>query len=359
MDKKREYIKLVFIGALIVVITVLHYGAIRGHLGLHILHRELYFIPILLASFWFGLKFGLATSMVVSLMYAPHVFIFDSPHSTLLTVSSQILVFNLVAAVLGWLVDRKKRQQREIVEAENLAVLGRAAVAVGHEMKDILGSLKRMAKQANGLQCTDIDRDFVQEMARLEGVTDTLSSFAAPEHVKMLSTDLNQIISDRVAHHLGDARKGKVDLVAKLDERGCPTRVDLEKIGWVLDNLIRNAMEVSTAGQTVHVSSHRGGSHCSVQVRDEGPGIRPEHLPKIFVPFFTTKAKGTGLALAGCKKIMRDLGGDVQVQSTPGEGATFTLNIPREDSLSTAPEAASRFEARSKEMYGLIRGQGQ
>jgi C4-dicarboxylate-specific signal transduction histidine kinase len=67
-----------------------------------------------------------------------------------------------------------------------------------------------------------------------------------------------------------------------------------------------------------------------VEVQDQGPGIRPEHLPKMFVPFFTTKEKGTGLGLAASKKIMHDLGGDIQVASTGAEGSTFTLTIPRE-----------------------------
>jgi signal transduction histidine kinase len=88
-------------------------------------------------------------------------------------------------------------------------------------------------------------------------------------------------------------------------------------------------MEVSTPGQSITVSSERQSDHCRVEVRDQGPGIRPEHLSKIFVPFFTTKEKGTGLSLAACKKIMRDLGGDIQVASTWGEGATLTLMIPR------------------------------
>ena len=70
--------------------------------------------------------------------------------------------------------------------------------------------------------------------------------------------------------------------------------------------------------------------NCIIEVKDEGPGIRPEHLPKIFTPFFTTKKNGQGLALAGCRKTLRDMGGDIQVDSRLGDGATFTLIIPRD-----------------------------
>jgi signal transduction histidine kinase len=329
MDDQKKIAKIILIIALVVVITVLHYSAVHGHLGLHILHRELYFVPILLASFWFGLKVGLTTSVVISLLYAPHVFVYEDPHGTLLTVASQILVFNLVAMVLGWLADRQRRQQKEIVEAENLALLGRAAVAVGYEMKDMLGALKRTAHQAKGQPASELDRDFELEMARLEGVVDTLSSFAAPERVTMLSTDLNEIIRERVERHLTSARKSNVRLEVQLDEGGCPARVNPEMIGRVLDNLIKNAIEFSAPDQTITVRSQRGGLQSRVEVQDQGVGIRPEHLPKMFEPFFTTRERGTGLGLAACKKIMKDLGGDVQVASTWGHGATFTLIIPR------------------------------
>jgi signal transduction histidine kinase len=331
MGNKSTTVKITIIATLTMVITILHYGAIRGHLGLHILHRELYFIPILLASFWFGLKVGITTAVVISLIYAPHVFIYNDPHGTHLTVISQVLVFNLVAIVLGWLADRQRRQQQEMVEAENLTLLGQAAVAIGYEMKDIVGALKRTThNQKKGLQSAEFDRDFEQELGRLENVVDTLSSFASPERIEMLSTDLNKIISERIEHYQSSASKSEVTLEAQLDERGCPTRVDAGLLGRVLDNLIKNAIEASNPGQTVIVRSHRGGLTCSVEVQDQGPGIRPEHLPKMFVPFFTTKEKGTGLGLAASKKIMHDLGGDIQVASTGAEGSTFTLTIPRE-----------------------------
>jgi signal transduction histidine kinase len=334
MVTKRKTAKITIIAALTVVITILHYGAIQGHLGLHILHRELYFIPILLASFWFGLKVGIATAVVISLIYAPHVFVYDDPHGTILTVISQVLMFNLVAIVLGWLADRQRRQQQEMLEAENLTLLGQAAVAIGYEMKDIVGALKRAAyRREQGLQSTEFGRDFEQELGRLEGVVDTLSSFAPPERVLMLSTDLNKIISERVEHHQARARNSEVSLEADLDERGCPTQVNAEMIGRVLNNLIQNAIEASDPGQTVFIRSNRGGLECRVAVQDQGPGIRPEHLPKMFVPFFTTKENGTGLGLAACKKIMRDLGGDIRVTSTGVEGCTFTLTIPREKEI--------------------------
>lgn len=132
MHIKRKPIRIALIATLVGVITVLHYGIIHGNPELHILHRELYFIPILLASFWFGLRFGLTTSVVVSLIYAPHVLLYNDPHSTGLTVSSHILVFNLVAIVLGWLVDREKGQRQEVLAKQAAEAYSKA---LEHELE--------------------------------------------------------------------------------------------------------------------------------------------------------------------------------------------------------------------------------
>ena len=78
IDNMLKPAKIGLIVFLIAVVTILHYSTIHGKLGLHIPHRELYFIPILLASYWFGLSFGLVTSLAVSLVYTPHVFIHDT-----------------------------------------------------------------------------------------------------------------------------------------------------------------------------------------------------------------------------------------------------------------------------------------
>jgi C4-dicarboxylate-specific signal transduction histidine kinase len=245
-------------------------------------------------------------------------------------VGSQIFVFNLTACILGWLSDQERRRQQEVLAAENLAVLGRAAAAVGHEMAELVAALKRSVREEGGRQCTQVDRDFQEEMARLERSVAILSSFASKEAVPAFSRDLNEVVRDRIGHLQEAARRAGVTLSATLDERSCPLQVNPERIAWVLDNVLKNAIEVSKPGQAISVRTQRTGVECRIEVEDQGLGIRPEHLPKIFTPFFTTKEKGSGLALAGCKKIVRDLGGDILATSTWGKGATFVLTIPRE-----------------------------
>jgi len=109
--------KIISIVLLTVVISIFHYSAIQGNMQLHMLHKELYFFPILMAAFWFGLKIGVLTSIVVSVIYTPQIFLYGDINNAWVTVLSQLLIFNLVSIILGLMVDRerKKRKERDFI----------------------------------------------------------------------------------------------------------------------------------------------------------------------------------------------------------------------------------------------------
>jgi signal transduction histidine kinase len=329
MDAMKKTAQIALIVILISAVTVLHYRMAHGTLGAHIAHRELYFIPILLSSLWFGLKYGLATSLAVSLVYAPQVFGSGETRSDLWPVVFQVLVFNLVALLVGFLVERGRRQQEKMFAIEKSAALDRAATAVGQELKDLLGSLKTIASLAARSEHTELKQDVTKELVRIEQLVDILFSFKTAGPLQLFSHDLNDIIRKRLRSHRAIAGKNGVSFKADLDAEGCPVRVDTEAIGRMLDRIIQNALEVSTPGQAIHIRSTRRGDRCEVTIADEGPGIKPEHLSKIFKPFFTTKEKGDGLALSSSQKALRDMGGEIHVNSQYGKGATFTVTVPR------------------------------
>jgi two-component system sensor kinase FixL len=161
-------------------------------------------------------------------------------------------------------------------------------------------------------------------------IVEVLTSFISHDRNDLLSCDINEVIRKQVDLHRHMLQKAGVSLKVDTDETGCPTMVNPDKIEWIINNLIQNAAEVSSPGKSIFIQSSREDEHCMIEVKDEGPGIHPEHLPKIFTPFFTTKEKGQGLALAGSKKILRDMGGDIRASSRLGDGATFVITIPRD-----------------------------
>ena len=332
METLKRSTKIGLIAVLIVIVTILHYSSAHGGLGAHIAHRELYFIPILLCSFWLGLKPGIATSAAISVIYAPHVFSSSATDSNRWSVIFQILMFNVVALILGYLVERGKRQQEQMIASEKSAALGLAATAIGHEMKDLLNALKSISSQTLKPEYAEVNRDFEKELARLEQMVDIISTFKSAEPLRLFSHDLNAIIKERIKHHIAVASKNGVTIKTHLDDKGCPAQVDPESLRRVFDRIIQNALEASSRGQTIHIQSRRKGDHCEAAITDEGPGISSENLQKIFKPFFTTKENRDGLSLSASYKMVKDMGGEIKVQSKYGKGAEFTVIIPREDS---------------------------
>jgi signal transduction histidine kinase len=311
-------------------IAALHYTPIHPDGEIHIIHRELFTIPILLAGFWFGLKFALAVSICISLIYAPQMLISESAHMGGAAVFTQIVFFNLIAFLVGWMVEQQKKQGEKLILAEKLTVLGRAASAMAYEIKSIVNAIKKLTRDEGNFACTQFDLNFHGELQRLDHLVDNLTSYVPQEEIRALSSDLNQLIRQKIEKNREKFRQAGVAIEGDLDEAGCPSMVDVDKIGWVLDILITNALEFSAPHQKIRIRSSRKGTHCEVLVQDQGDGIKPEHFDKIFKPFFTTKKDGSGLSLASCKKILRDMGGDITVASSVGKGATFTLIVPRE-----------------------------
>jgi signal transduction histidine kinase len=330
MDITKKIAQNVMIALLVLVVTILHYSSDHGGLSEHISHRELYFIPILLSSLWFGLKYGLATSLAISLIYAPQVFGHSEAQGNLWPVVFQIMVFILVALMVGFLVERSRRQQARLYAIEKAAALNRAATAVGYEMKHLHSALKSVADQTARLEGEALSQKLEKEVLRLEQLVDILSSFTTSRSLQLFSYDLNDIIRERIKYHRAVARKNGVSFTTDLDAEGCPSRVDVETIGRVFDRIIQNALEVSAPGKAIHIHSTRKSDRCEVRITDEGPGIKPEHLPQMFKPFFTTKERGDGLALSSSQKLLRDMGGEIQVSSEYGKGAMFTVTVPRE-----------------------------
>jgi signal transduction histidine kinase len=278
----KKNLKIYLVSTLVAIISILHYQALWDEPSVHLIHRELFFVPIVLSSFWFGFRTGMIVAGMVCLIYVPHIFFLADPHTGYLAVGFQVAVFILVGGILGWLSGRKNRQQQEMIQVENITVLGRAAAAVGYEMHDLLSSLRNLSESCIKDAEKDNRRDFEKELARLENMVDVLRSYVPRYRVERISMDLNEIITVRTRHHRPEASKRGVRLETRLDDLGCPSQVKPEQIAWVLDNLIRNALEISEAGKTIRISTHRGGDTCRVNVRDNGPGIAQEHLPKIF-----------------------------------------------------------------------------
>ncbi len=266
--------------------------------------------------------------------------------------------FQAIAAHLGVVMENARlyeaeREQRklleqsqaQLVQSEKLAATGRLAASLAHEINNPLQAIH------NGLQLMlnfpldpDEQLEYVnmanEEVERLIDMVDRILNFARCPQQQMKPANLNDIVKrvlrlvDKYLQH------SRIRLHRDLSPNLPLIAATPSELGQVFLNLIINAVEAMDKTGTLRISSHSDkNGRLSVVFADTGPGIPPEHLDRIFEPFFSTKAQGTGLGLSVSYNIVKRHQGEITVQSEPGQGATFTVWLPRlEQADENSPE---------------------
>ncbi len=317
------------------MISVVHYlylFPVRMSVTRELVNRA-YFFPIILSALWFGLRGGVWAPVIVSLICLPYSIIAMGQHRVYFYDEIlQMLLFILVGVIVGTLKNREQRQRARNEKLEALAALGEALASVAHEMKNILipirGFLRRLRENFSLEEKATSYLDIVDsESAKLEKMTQDMLLFGRFAPLQRKEADVSKLVEDvkRTLHN--EFRGGRVQLICHSE---CRTRasLDADKIRQVLVNLLQNALQASPEGGEVRLSAECNGRALKFVVEDQGVGIPAENLERIFQPFFTTKAKGTGLGLPITQKIVKEHGGQIQVKSTPGNGTRFTLTFP-------------------------------
>jgi signal transduction histidine kinase len=168
-------------------------------------------------------------------------------------------------------------------------------------------------------------------LERTQRLVGDLRDFAAPGEAARRPTDLRRGLASSVQLVRHALRQARIELQLDLDPELPAVEADPRALNQVFLNLLKNAAEaLEGRGGTVWVSARREGDAVWVEIRDDGPGIDPEELPRIFEPFHTTKAagRGTGLGLAISRRIVSEHGGTLEVESSPGAGARFRVRLP-------------------------------
>lgn len=324
-------IKWLLVVVLIISTSYLHL-TMHGHdMSSHILHQELFFVPIILASFWFGLWSGLGVAAIVSLIYFLAFFDVESRSNIDLALYLQIGLYIGVAGLIGKLTNTLHEKQEKILRDEQRASLTKLVSALSFEIKDILHSLAIKHKKNSGEQNTSQELDVAFEIERMERLTDAFDKLIPKDEQPHLSIDLRDVITETKKRFLDKARKTGVTIKTEHEEDSYPSLVFNDSMTLVLDSLMNNALEVSPRGSEIVIKLNKTGAYCSIEVVDHGPGVLPEDVSKLFTPFFSTKPNGLGLGLSSGKKIMREHEGDLLFEHRVGGGAIFKMIIPREN----------------------------
>lgn len=238
---------------------------------------------------------------------------------------------NEMAGALG----ERKKLEEQMERADRMASLGEIAAGVAHEIRNPLTTIRGFVQL--------IDEDFpendsrheftgiiIREVDRLNRIVEELVFYAKPSQSQVIPVDLNQILeySLRLANFKGS--KSTIILQEHYDSHLPLISVDGEQIKQVFLNLIINSRQAVEADGKIGVLTRISADKASVEVviSDNGSGIEPENLKRLFDPFFTTRETGTGLGLAVAQKIVELHGGQIRVESTPGNGSAFSVYLP-------------------------------
>ncbi|MDM0072143.1 ATP-binding protein [Variovorax sp. J31P207] len=258
-----------------------------------------------------------------------------------------LLQAGLIAALLLEHHRRRKAEmalvQRggELAHASRLAIAGELTASIAHEINQPLAAILTNADAAEMILHSEVDRredlqmiltDIRRDDLRASDVIRRLRTLLSNKAIERQSFDLTEIVSDACAILQAEARRREVTLVVRnAATPGCVFG-DPVQIQQVLINLALNAMD-AVAGlpgdrRTIVVSVEPEAGALALTVRDRGPGVAPEHLPKLFDSFFSTKRRGMGLGLSIARTIIEAHGGRIRVDSDPGHGTVFHVLLP-------------------------------
>jgi PAS domain S-box-containing protein len=242
--------------------------------------------------------------------------------------------------------EREKQLQSELNLSGRLASVGELAAGVAHEINNpltgIIGFSERLLRKSSDEKMTTDLKRIHSEAQRAAKVVQNLLTFARQREPRKEPVDVNEILAESLELREYELKQLGIQVVTHFaDLPGISA--DYYQLEQVFVNLIINAEQAITTsgkGNRLNIASGEMDGYIVVTVADNGPGIQPRDLKKVFDPFFTTRGDegGTGLGLSICHGIIEEHGGRISVASEPDEGTTFTISLPLETDADRAAE---------------------
>jgi PAS domain S-box-containing protein len=237
-------------------------------------------------------------------------------------------------------VTERKRMEARLAESQRLAVIGETTAMVGHDLRNPLQAIvstvylakRRLESPLESSREVAVKPGLVEMLETIENeaeymnkIVSDLQDYAAPLKTEPKPVGMEPLVKDTLSK-IRIPRNVKVSF--KVSEPLPTVMIDPAVMRRVFSNLIMNAIQAMPNGGELGIDMYETDEFLFIAFKDTGVGIPERNMGKLFNPFFTTKAKGQGLGLAVCKKLVEAHGGRITVESKLGEGSTFTVKLP-------------------------------
>ncbi|HMS66255.1 MAG TPA: ATP-binding protein [Ignavibacteria bacterium] len=231
-----------------------------------------------------------------------------------------------------------RKLQKELREKENLALIGEVVSSIAHSLSNPLNIISGNADYLM-FDRKESDKDYeelktiLDEATRITKSIRHLLNFSRPMHTEKSDNNLNELVTKVVSDYKFTAANKEIKIKKNLQKNLPLFKFDNSQIEEVISNIVTNAVQAINKEGEILVKTSTEGNKIVIEISDNGKGISKENLPKVFLPFYSTKeyGKGTGLGLAIAKRVVNEHKGDILVESKSGKGTKFRLIFPIEN----------------------------
>ena len=238
-------------------------------------------------------------------------------------------------------ITESRRTEQQTIESERLNALTLLAAGVAHEIGNPLNSLnihlqliEREARKLDGAKGSELQESVEvsrAEVNRLDSIITQFLRAIRPTHPQLRPENVNAIVAEAVRFLAPEIKDRDVVVEQELRSDLPLLELDRDQMKQAFYNVIKNSFEAMKTRGILRIRTDMDDSHVTVRFTDSGGGMTPGNLSRVFEPYFTTKTSGTGLGLLIVRRIVREHGGELSIESSAGKGLTVTIRLPHVD----------------------------